>query len=47
MEFKALHTWNLSPGQAIALQKQLAGRVLLENLVPEALNTVAGVDVSY
>ncbi|MEN8687781.1 MAG: deoxyribonuclease V [Desulfuromonadales bacterium] len=47
MEFKALHTWDLSPGQAIALQKQLAGRVLLENLLPEALNTVAGVDVSY
>jgi deoxyribonuclease V len=47
MEFKDLHTWDLSPGQAIALQKQLAGRVQLENSLPGSINTLAGVDVSY
>ena len=47
MKFKTLHTWDLNPGQAIALQKQLAERVLLENALPASLDTVAGVDVSY
>jgi len=47
MEFKTLHTWDLSPKRAISLQKQLADRVLLESSPPESLNTVAGVDVSY
>lgn len=47
MEFKTLHTWDLTPGQAIALQKQLAERVLLGSALPASLNTVAGVDVSY
>ena len=47
MEFKDLHTWDLSPGHAIALQKQLAGRVQLENSLPGSINTLAGVDVSY
>ena len=47
MEYSNLHSWDLNPQEAIALQKQLAGRVLLENALPESLNTVAGVDVSY
>jgi deoxyribonuclease V len=47
MKFKALHFWDLTPGQAIALQKQLAGRVLLKGVRPWSLKTVAGVDVSY
>ena len=47
MKFKTLHTWDLTPGQAIALQKQLAEQVLLEISLPVSLKTVAGVDVSY
>jgi len=47
MEFKALHPCDLNPKHAIALQKQLADRVLLESSLPEPVNTVAGVDVSY
>jgi deoxyribonuclease V len=47
MKFKTLHTWDLTPGQAIALQKQLAEQVLLESSLPVSLKTVAGVDVSY
>jgi len=47
MEFNVLHSWDLTPEHAIALQKRLADRVLTENSLPESLNTVAGVDVSY
>lgn len=40
------HSWDLSPQEARALQKQLAGQVVRQ---PELgpVNTVAGVDVSY
>lgn len=47
MKFKDLHTWDLTPGQAIALQKQLADQVLLQSALPAPLDSVAGVDVSY
>lgn len=47
MKVKALHAWDLTPGQAITLQKKLAGRVLLKDVLPGLLKTVAGVDVSY
>ncbi|NIQ89530.1 MAG: deoxyribonuclease V [Deltaproteobacteria bacterium] len=41
-----LHSWNLSPKQAIALQKQMATRVILKPL-PEEITVVAGADVGY
>jgi deoxyribonuclease V len=41
-----LHSWNLSPKQAIALQKQMASRVILKPL-PEEITVVAGADVGY
>ena len=41
-----LHSWNLSPKQAITLQKQLASRVVLKPL-PEGITVVAGADVGY
>ena len=41
-----LHSWNLSPEQAIALQKRLASRVILKPL-PEEITVVAGADVGY
>lgn len=47
MEFPDLHPWNLTPQQAIDLQRRLAEGVVLENRLPASLNRVAGVDVSY
>jgi deoxyribonuclease V len=41
-----LHSWNLSPKQAIALQKRLASQVILKPL-PEKITVVAGADVGY
>jgi len=47
MKFPVLHSWDLTPAAAIALQRELATRVLLENRLPAAPRCVAGVDVSY
>ncbi len=47
MQFPKMHGWDLFPREAIALQTLLAPRVRVENLLPEHLDTVAGVDVSY
>jgi deoxyribonuclease V len=47
MNVTALHPWSLSPAEAIALQKELAGQLIDD--VPLEINTVktvAGVDVS-
>jgi deoxyribonuclease V len=41
-----LHSWDLSPQEAIALQKRLATRVILKPL-PEEITVVAGADVGY
>ena len=38
------HEWNLSPKEAVAFQKKLADKVILENHL-ETVNTIAGVDV--
>ncbi|MBN1400554.1 MAG: deoxyribonuclease V [Anaerolineae bacterium] len=38
------HSWDLSPSEAIALQKELAGRVSMEGF-PDRISSVAGVDV--
>ncbi|MGB1581254.1 MAG: endonuclease V, partial [Nevskiales bacterium] len=43
---KQLHDWKLTPKEAIALQKNLAGRVVLEDQMT-AMQTVAGVDVGF
>jgi deoxyribonuclease V len=47
MQFERLHTWMLSPREAVALQKSLAGQVDLDAGFPQPLEKVAGVDVSY
>lgn len=47
MDFPELHKWNLTPADAIELQLQLAGQVLVKNFLPESPDLVAGVDVSY
>lgn len=47
MDFPQLHDWTVEYGEAVVLQRELAGRVRLENAVPSPLRTVAGVDASY
>jgi deoxyribonuclease V len=41
-----LHSWNLTPKEAVALQKRLASQVALKPL-PERIILVAGADVGY
>jgi len=41
-----LHSWDLTPKEAIALQKRLASQIVLKPL-PERINLVAGGDVGY
>jgi deoxyribonuclease V len=41
-----LHPWNLTPKEAIDLQKKLASQVVLKPL-PERITLVAGADVGY
>ena len=47
MQIKPLHGWNLSPQQAIELQKQLAYEVIAEDRFDEPIKTVAGIDLGY
>jgi deoxyribonuclease V len=47
MDVPCLHDWSMNFREAIALQRELAGRVLLADCLPRPLRTVAGVDVSY
>ena len=44
--YKQLHEWNLTPREAVELQKQLRGRVRLEPL-GRKIETVAGADISF
>lgn len=44
---KDLHTWELTPAEAVALQKQLATQVKVEVPLSKPIRYVAGVDVSY
>lgn len=46
MEACPLHPWDLSPAQAIGLQKELAQQVVLEDQWAE-IDTVAGVDCGF
>jgi len=47
LEFKSLHSWELSPKDAIQLQRQLAEQVSLHHSIAMPIKRVAGVDVSY
>lgn len=47
MKIKALHNWNLSPQQAVELQKQLAFEVITEDEFDKPVKTVAGIDLGY
>ena len=41
-----LHSWNIPPTEAIALQKRLASQVVIKPL-PERISLIAGADVGY
>ena len=47
MKIKPLHEWNLSPKEAIELQKQLAFEVVREDKFTVPIKTVAGIDLGY
>jgi deoxyribonuclease V len=45
MKITKLHEWNLSPSQAIELQKQLAYEIVREDVFAAPVKTVAGIDL--
>jgi len=46
MRIRRLHRWNLTPTEAVALQRELAGRVVADVSLPPC-TLIAGADVSY
>lgn len=46
MRLRSLHPWDLSPSEAITLQKRFASRVVLEGS-PKDVHLVAAADVAY
>ena len=47
MKIKAKHNWNLSPRDAIELQKRLASEVETKDRLSLPIKTVAGIDLGY
>ena len=47
MKITPLHQWNLSPAEAVQLQKQLAYEVVAEDKFDLPIKTVAGIDLGY
>ncbi len=45
MKVRSLHSWDVSPREAMAIQRRLRSRLRLEGAGPFA--TIAGIDVSY
>jgi deoxyribonuclease V len=46
MQIHPLHRWDLTPAEAVALQRELAGRVVADAPLPPC-TLIAGADVSY
>ncbi len=46
MKCKTLHSWNVTPKKAVEIQRKLAKKIVLKDIVKK-LNYIAGVDVSY
>jgi deoxyribonuclease V len=46
MKARSLHGWDLTPGEAIALQTELRGRVVREDRIGD-VRRIAGVDVGF
>lgn len=47
MKIKPLHDWNLSPREAMELQKQLAFEVIQADDFDKPVKIVAGIDLGY
>ena len=47
MDFSPLHPWDMTPREAVGLQRRLAERIGLQDRAPSRLKRIAGVDVSY
>jgi deoxyribonuclease V len=47
MKITTLHEWNLTPSQAIQLQKQLAFEVIRQDVFDKPVETVAGIDLGF
>lgn len=47
MKITPLHDWNLTPREAIELQKQFAFEVIREDKFEKPVETVAGIDLGY
>lgn len=47
MKCAAPHRWDLSPAEAVALQRELAPRVVMRDELPVDVRRVAGVDVGF
>jgi deoxyribonuclease V len=47
MAVRPLHNWNVTPADAIEIQNRLRREVLIEPLDAEAVQTVAGADISF
>ena len=43
----ALHAWDVSPAEAVAIQRQLAARVERTDCLPSEIRLVAGIDVGF
>ena len=47
MRIRQLHSWDISPTEAVALQRDLAGQLRINRGLPEsAVQSIAGVDLS-
>lgn len=46
MDFRSLHPWNLPPKEAVALQRELRGRIRIQTIDPADIKVIAGMDVS-
>lgn len=47
MEYRTLHSWEVTPEEARALQRELAPQVRQEPLDPDTVKRVAGADISF
>jgi len=43
---RALHSWSVTPGQAVSIQREFAGRIVRRGTVPK-LRLVAGADLAF
>lgn len=42
-----LHTWDVTPQEAIAIQHTLRSRIILDDDLPDSVTVIAGVDVGF